>query len=257
MNKKVINISFICFLYFFFISTPFQILYSQETTISDSESYYDESLYTDLEEDYEADLISDPLEPFNRAMFYLNDKLYFYLLKPVAKGYSFVVPEPARERIGNGFYNLRFPVRFVNDLLQAKFKYAGVEFGRFVVNTTVGLLGLFKPADKISFLEDEPPAKDTDLTFGTWGIGNGFYIVWPIFGPNTARSTVGLVGDFFLHPITYVDPDWLSLTIKSEERLNDVSLRIGDYEQVKENALDPYAAIRNGYIQYRKNQLNK
>jgi len=114
---------------------------------------------------------------------------------------------------------------------------------------------LFKPADKISFLEEEPPAKDTDLTFGTWGIGNGFYIVWPLFGPNTARSTVGLVGDFFLHPITYVDPDWASLTIKSEERLNDMSLRIGDYEQVKENALDPYIAIRNGYIQYRENQL--
>jgi len=109
------------------------MLYAQETG-SDGASYYDEALYAELEEDYEGELISDPLEPFNRAMFYFNDKLYFYLFKPVAQGYSFVVPEVAREKISNGFYNLRFPIRFVNDLLQAKFKYAGVELGRFVVN---------------------------------------------------------------------------------------------------------------------------
>ena len=256
MSKKIRNVSLIYFLCFFFLTVPVFFLHAQQTN-SFSESYFDEALYDELDSDYEQDAISDPIEPFNRAMFYFNDKLYFYFLKPVAKGYSFVVSEPARERIGYGFYNLRFPIRFVNDVLQAKFKYAGVELGRFVVNTTVGLLGLFKPADKISFLAEEPPAKDTDLTFGKWGIGKGFYVVWPFFGPNTARSTVGLVGDFFLHPITYVDPDWLSLSIKAEEKLNDVSLRIGDYENVKENALDPYVAIRNGYIKYRDNQLNK
>jgi len=256
MSKKIRNLSLIYFLCFFFLSMPGQFLYAQQNN-SFSESYFDEALYDELDSDYEGDAISDPIESFNRAMFYFNDKLYFYFLKPVAKGYSFVVPEPARERIGYGFYNLRFPIRFVNDVLQAKFKYAGVELGRFVVNTTVGLLGLFKPADKISFLAEEPPAKDTDLTFGKWGIGKGFYVVWPFFGPNTARSTVGLVGDFFLLPKTYGDPDWGSLSRKAEEQLNDVSLRIGDYENVKENALDPYVAIRNGYIKYRDNQLNK
>jgi phospholipid-binding lipoprotein MlaA len=176
----------------------------------------------------------------------------------VAKGYNFVLPEVARERIDYAFNNVRFPIRFVNDILQAKFKYASVELGRFVINSTVGLLGFFKPADKISALE-EPPAKDTDLTFGKWGIGNGFYIVWPVFGPNTARSTFGLAGDFFLNPINplLIDPNWVPTVVKAEEQLNKTSLHLGEYENVKKNTLDPYVAIRNGYIKYRENQLYK
>jgi phospholipid-binding lipoprotein MlaA len=234
-------------------------VFSQENDVADNTSLYgNDEFWSDIGEDYPEDEVSiaDPIEPFNRAMFYVNDKLYFYVLKPVAKGYNFVLPEVARKKINNAFYNVRFPGRFVNDLLQLKFKYASVEFGRFVVNTTVGILGLFRLADKVSFLETPPP-KDTDLTFGKWGIGNGFYIVWPVFGPNTIRSTVGLAGDFFLDPITYIDPDWASLTVKTEGKLNDTSLRLGEYENFKENSMDPYVSMRNGYVKYRQNQLGK
>jgi phospholipid-binding lipoprotein MlaA len=255
MKNKINQLTLVYFFSFLLLFVSSQYTFAQSV---ENDSYYDEALYAELNEDYENETISDPIEPFNRAMFYINDKLYFYVLKPVAKGYNFVLPEQARERIDYAFYNVRFPIRFVNDLLQAKFKYAGVELGRFVINSTVGLLGFFKPADKIKSLE-APPAKDTDLTFGKWGIGNGFYIVWPVFGPNTARSTFGLAGDFFLNPINplLIDPNWVPTTIKAEEQLNHTSLHLGEYENVKENAVDPYVAVRNGYIRYRQNQLNK
>ncbi|MDY6820437.1 MAG: VacJ family lipoprotein [Deferribacterota bacterium] len=253
MRKIVKKLSKISLFMVVFVLFSNNILFAQY----DNNSYYSESLLEELDEEYtDEDVIADPLEPFNRAMFYFNDKLYFYLLKPVAQGYSFVVPEPIREHIDKAFYNARTPIRFVNDILQLKFDYAGRELGRFVVNSTVGLLGLFEPADKISFLE-EPPPKDTDLTFGSWGIGHGVYIVWPLLGPNTIRSTVGLVGDSFLYPINYIDPWWVPLTINSTEHLNRMSLKIGEYEDLKEQSLDPYTALKQGYIDYREEQLKK
>jgi phospholipid-binding lipoprotein MlaA len=195
--------------------------------------------------------MADPLEPFNRAMFQFNDKLYFWVLKPVAQGYNKVVPEVARGSVDHFFANLRFPIRFVSCLLQADFGCAGTELGRFAVNTVWGVGGLLDPASNEKL---DIPKRQADLgqTLGVYGLGPGFYIVWPILGPSSARDTAKVVGDYFLYPVSYINPWYQSLGVKAYEEVNDVSLSIGDYESLKEAAIDPYVALRDAYAQYRR-----
>jgi len=199
--------------------------------------------------------VADPIEPFNRAMYHFNDKFYFWILKPVAQGYKFLVPTPLRTGVKNFFYNLITPVRMVNCILQGKFYSAGTEFTRFVINSTVGMLGFVDPAQNYPMLK----AKEEDLgqTFGNYGIGNGCYIVWPFLGPSTLRDTVGMTGDLFLNPVNYVRPAEAALGITAYEKVNTTSFYIGDYEAIKEASLDPYSAIRDAYIQNRKKKTKE
>jgi phospholipid-binding lipoprotein MlaA len=200
--------------------------------------------------------IADPLEPFNRAMFQFNDKLYFWVLKPVAQGYGKVVPERARVSMSNFFSNLTTPIRFVNCLLQANLSGAATELGRFLVNTIWGIGGLMDPAASKD-IDLAKQAGDFGQTLGVYGLGQGFYINWPIFGPSSPRDTVGMVGDFFLHPFTYFISAWdTSVGIRAYEKVNTTSLSIGDYESLKEAAIDPYVAVRDAYVQYRLKQIN-
>jgi len=200
--------------------------------------------------------IADPLEPFNRAMYHFNDKLYFWVLKPVAQGYQKVVPEVARIGVSNFFTNLAFPVRFVNSLIQFDFSGATTELGRFLLNTLCGMGGLFDPAShkEINIAKRE---RDLGQTLGVYGLGQGFFIVWPILGPSSPRDTVGMVGDLFLHPLTYVNPWYDGTAAKGYGKVNDTSFKIGDYESLKEAAIDPYVAIRDAYVQYRMNMIRK
>ena len=200
--------------------------------------------------------IADPLEPFNRAMYHFNDKLYFWVLKPVAQGYSAVVPEGARVCVQNFFSNLAFPIRFVSCLLQANVSGAATEFGRTAVNTIWGIGGLLDPS---SGKELNLPKQDVDLgqTLGVYGLGQGFYIVWPILGPSSARDSVGLAGEYFLYPVSYLNPWYTPSVVRAYEEVNDTSLRIGDYESLKEAAIDPYVAFRDAYVQYRQNKVEK
>jgi phospholipid-binding lipoprotein MlaA len=199
--------------------------------------------------------VADPIAPFNRGMFYFNDKFYFWVLKPVARGYRYIVPTPVRTGVKNFFFNLITPVRMVNCILQGKFYSAGTEFTRFVINSTVGLLGFVDPAQNYPMLK----AKEEDLgqTFGNYGIGNGFYIVWPFLGPSTLRDTVGMAGDLFLNPVNYVRPVEASLGISAYEKVNTTSFYIGDYEAIKDASLDPYSAIRDAYIQNRRKKTKE
>jgi phospholipid-binding lipoprotein MlaA len=205
-------------------------------------------------EEKEITAIPDPLEPFNRAMFHFNDKLYFWVLKPVAQGYNKVVPEPARVGVKNFFSNLKFPIRFVSCLLRADFKGAATQLSRFVVNTAWGVGGFLDPSSSEQL---NIPKQDADLgqTLGIYGVGQGFYIVWPVLGPSSARDSIGIVGDFFLYPVSYISPwyDWLA--VRAYEEVNDASLSIGDYESLKEAAIDPYVAIRDAYHQYRQKKV--
>lgn len=200
--------------------------------------------------------IADPLESFNRAMYHFNDKLYFWLIKPVTQGYQKVVPEVARIGVNNFFTNLAFPVRFVNSLLQADFGGATTELGRFLLNTLCGMGGLFDPAshEEINLAKQE---RDLGQTLGSFGLGQGLFIIWPILGPSTPRDTVGMGGDLFLHPLTYINPWYDGTAAKGYEKVNDASFTIGDYESLKEAAIDPYVAIRDAYVQYRMNMVNK
>ncbi len=197
--------------------------------------------------------IADPFYPWNKAMFHVNDKLYFWALKPVAQGYSKVVPEDFRIAISNFFENLKAPVRFVNNLLQLKFKAAGEELARFVVNSVIGVGGLGDPAKTELGLKRHD--EDLGQTFGRYGVGHGFYIVWPLLGPSSARDTVGFVGDLFLTPTTYITPTADSLAVGGVNVVNRTSFRIGDYEDIIESAVDPYVSIRDGYIQHRNKEV--
>lgn len=206
--------------------------------------------YADDVNEKPAATIADPWEPFNRAMHTFNDKLYFSVLKPVAQGYSAVVPEPARVSVSNFFSNLRAPIRLVNCVLQANPIGAATELFRFMINSTVGIAGLFDPAggEEINLKR-----QDTDLgqTLGVWGFGQGIYIVWPFTGPSSLRDTVGVAGDYYLYPLSYLDPWYVWLGVRGYEAENEVSLRIGDYEAITEAAIDPYIAFRDAYVQYR------
>jgi len=198
--------------------------------------------------------IADPLEPFNRAMHQFNDKLYFWALKPVAQGYKVVVPEPARIGVKNFFSNLGFPARFLSCLLQADLSGAATEAGRFTINTIWGIGGLLDPS---SGKELDLQKQDTDLgqTLGVYGVGHGLYIVWPVFGPSSPRDSIILVGNYFLYPPWYIQPWYASLGVSVYELVNNTSLRIGDYEALKNAAIDPYVAFRDAYIQYRMKQV--
>ncbi len=200
--------------------------------------------------------IADPLEPFNRAMFHFNDKLYFWVLKPLGRGYGKVVPEGARVSVSNFFSNITFPIRFVNCLLQAKVRGAATELGRFIINTTLGIGGFFDPASGKRF-DLRKQNVDLGQTLGIYGLGQGFFITWPIFGPSSPRDTVGMIGDAFLDPINYLQPWEASTGVKAYDKVNGVSLRIGDYEALKEAAIDPYVAIRNAYAQHRQNKVKQ
>jgi len=200
--------------------------------------------------------IADPLEPFNRAMYHFNDKLYFWLLKPVAQGYGKVVPEAARVGVSNFFANLAFPIRFVNCLLQANFDGAAAELGRFMVNTLWGIGGLLDPASSKD-IDLSKQDEDFGQTLGAYGIGQGFFINWPLFGPSSPRDTVGLVGDAFLTPSSYLSPWYAGAGTRAYDRVNDTSLKVGDYESLKEAAIDPYVALRDAYVQYRLKKVNR
>ncbi|MCW7754149.1 VacJ family lipoprotein [Desulfobotulus sp. H1] len=241
----------IFFIVFFALAVP-----------ASAESYWDEdddAFFSEIEAEYAsapgAD-IADPLERLNRGIFIVNDRLYFWVLKPTATGWQKVTPSPVRTGIRNAFRNLAAPVRVVNQLLQGKGKAATAETGKFFVNTIWGIGGLIDASRQLPSLQ--VPSEDFGQTLGHWGIGNGFYLVLPVLGPTTARDGVGLVGDFFLQPTTYTSGDaraWAG--IKATEAVNATSFRIGDYEAIKDASLDPYTAIKNGYIQMRMKAVSE
>ena len=199
-------------------------------------------------------MVADPLEGFNRAVFVFNDKLYIYGLRPLTKGYARVVPTVARKGVKNFFNNLFFPIRFVNDLLQGKGEAAGMEFSAFFVNTTLGFGGLNDFAQKhVGIrLQDE----DFGQTLGSYGIGNGFYLLLPVWGPSSLRDAVGRAGDWLINPINYAEPWELCRGAWALEKVNWTSFHIGEYEAFKEASIDPYTALRNAYIQNRNALVN-
>jgi phospholipid-binding lipoprotein MlaA len=223
-----------------------------QSNLEEKDEFLDE-FESEFEE--KAVTVADPLSFWNRAMFYFNDKLYFWFLKPVAKGYKVVIPGVVRTGVRNFFSNIYTPIRLTSCVLQGKVKAGGTELVRFVVNSTIGIAGVADPAKK--YLKLDISDEDFGQTLGAYGIGNGFYLVWPLLGPSTLRDSVGMVGDRFLNPITYVKPVEASVAIWSFDKINETSLHIGDYESIKEAAVEPYEAFRDAYIQYRINKVKQ
>lgn len=199
--------------------------------------------------------IADPLEPLNRLMFNVNDVLYFWAVKPLAQTYKDLTPEDARVGIRNFFDNAATPARYVNCLLQGKNEAADTELRRFAINTTAGVLGFGDPALDQHGLK--PAEEDLGQTLAVCGLGDGFYVVWPLFGPSTARDSVGRVGDQFLNPLRYVDPIEVSVGLSVLRFTNATSFELGRYEVFKAAAVDPYIAMRESYIQYRDKKIRE
>jgi len=212
--------------------------------------YFPDDLY-DEEIEFQ---VPDPLRPFNVAMHHFNDRLYFWVLKPAAQGWETVVPEPARRGFRNFFNNLGFPARFTNALLQLKPEKAGGELGAFLLNSTFGVLGFRNLAKEL--YDYDPDAEDLGLTLGHYGAGPGFYLVLPVLGPSSFRDAIGRTGDAFLNPVYYLDPWELAGAARGTEIVNNTSFRIGDYEAIKDAALDPYEAFKSGFIQRREARIS-
>jgi phospholipid-binding lipoprotein MlaA len=195
----------------------------------------------------------DPWEGFNRKIFWFNDKLDIYLLRPVAVGWDFVLPDLVQTGIRNVFQNARFPIIFLNDLLQAKPVEAGQDLGRFVVHTTVGIGGLWDPAKRIGLTGNN---EDFGQTLGYWGVPPGPFLVLPILGASNPRDTVGLVADSatMVHPYFLV---WyISAAITTTNLINTRARYIEEIDENRASALDFYAFQRNAYMALRENLVN-
>lgn len=193
----------------------------------------------------------DPWEGFNRPMFSFNDKLDTYLLRPVARGWIFITPEFARTGLDNFAANLRFPITFTNDILQWKWRAAGEETGRFVVNTTIGLVGFFDVAQRWGL---ERQNEDAGQTFGKWGIPSGPYLVLPLLGPSNPRDTIGFAVDsvlavypFFVGAYPYITTGYAALTLVNQRARADA-----DIENFRKASLDYYVFVRDAYTQRRE-----
>lgn len=199
--------------------------------------------------------IRDPLSGYNRFMTKVNDKIYFWVLKPAATGYSAVTPRFVRRSANRFFKNLGFPIRFVNNVLQLKAKRAGVETGRFLINSTVGLAGLADPADRWFDLEAYP--EDFGQTLGVYGVGPGFHIVLPVLGPSNLRDALALVPDGYMKPTYYVEPAETAIALKAYNSVNYTSLHLGEYEGLKKDAVDWYIFLRNAYETNRQKKIEE
>ena len=210
----------------------------------------------------------DPWEPFNTSVFEFNRKLDKYALKPVAQGYDFIIPDFVQVGISNMFYNLRFPQRFLNNVFQGKVKGAGIEVGRFLLNTTVGYAGFLDLAKEIDLVT---PDEDFGQTLGFYGMKPGPYLVLPFLQPFTVRDFAGYVTDIFLNPINWLvapiievegipsliahknrtTTTLLQIGVRVGEIVNERSRNLEKFQGVEEATLDLYTAVRNAYLQSR------
>jgi phospholipid-binding lipoprotein MlaA len=202
---------------------------------------------------------ADPLSPFNEKMFTFNLKLDDWVLRPVASGYATIAPQPVRESVGRFFDNVRVIPRFANNLFQLKLVEASGEVARFGINTTIGLAGLFDPADSWFGLKEHP--NDFGLTIRYYNIPTGPYVMLPFFGPSTLGDTVGLVADGAMDPISYFVPWWVSVSVAAGQRaveaVNYRSLHLNQFEEADRYAIDLYGAVQDAYLQTRAHEVKK
>jgi phospholipid-binding lipoprotein MlaA len=216
----------------------------------------------------------DPWEPLNTKVFEFNRQVDRFILKPVAQGYDFVVPDLVQVGVTNMFYNFRFVPRFLNNLFQGKLKGAGIEVGRFLLNSTVGMAGFFDLAKEIDLVT---PEEDLGQTLGFYGVKPGPYIVLPLLPPFTVRDFAGFLGDVALNPINWMVAPiievegvpsviahknrmttmFVQLGVRVGEIVNERSSNLERFQGVEEATLDLYSAVRNAYLQKRANAVRE
>jgi phospholipid-binding lipoprotein MlaA len=200
--------------------------------------------------------VSDPLEGFNRAMFTFNDRLHRWVLEPTARAYTKVTPSMFRTGVSNFFNNLMEPARMLNCFLQGRFADGRDVLMRFLLNTTVGVVGIMDPAGY-----DKMPDHDVRFasTLKTYGSGSGPYLVLPFYGPSDVRGMFGLVGDTLATPLFWVlkDNTGAAIGVQGGNAVNKTSFRLGEYEKLLSGTLDPYVAIRDAYQQHQQLQFEQ
>lgn len=216
----------------------------------------------------------DPWESVNTKVFEFNRQVDRWVLKPVAQGYNFVMPDPVQIGISNVFYNLRFPSRFLNNVFQGKVRGAATEMGRFMLNTTFGLGGVYDVAKDMNITT---PEEDTGQTLGFYGVKPGPYVVLPLLPPFNVRDLIGFAGDIALNPVNWlvapiIEINGVPSVIAHKNRMtstmvqlggrvfeivNDRSLNLEKYQGVEEATLDLYAAVRNAYLQKRARAIRE
>ena len=204
----------------------------------------------------ESEPVHDPLEPFNTNVFTLNYNLDRYALKPVARAYSVVIAPDLQDSFANAFYNLGFASRFLNNIFQGKFDRAGTEMQRFLLNSILGVGGLFDVA-KYMFGIEAPPAEDTGQTLASYGVASGPYMVLPLLPPMTARDAVGYAGDIFMNPVNYFIPFVPNLGLNAGGRVNSRAINLDTFEGLEESTIDLYGAVRSGYLDRRAKDIEE
>jgi phospholipid-binding lipoprotein MlaA len=198
----------------------------------------------------------DPWEPFNEKMFEFNRNLDRYVLKPVAKAYNVVMPEPFQVMISNGFDNISFVPRLVNSALQGKWGGAGREVSRFLINSTAGIGGLFDPAK--DYWGIQKSREDFGQTLGFYGAAPGPYLILPFLEPLTVRDGIGKFVDTFMDPLSYYLPlFWDRLGMKLGDTVNERALNLDLYQGFEESVIDMYSAVRHGYLQRRERLIRE
>ena len=204
--------------------------------------------------------VSDPIEPVNRGVFWVNNKLDENILEPVAHGYADHVPSPIKKGIGNFFLNLRYPVYLVSDLVQFKFTQAAEHTGRFLLNTTAGLVGFIDVAKDCGLPDHE---EDFGIALAYYGVPAGPYLMLPFIGPSNLRDTTGLIIDSFLNPIYWVGRSNLSSDAKfaiaaGATAIKYVDIRAGLIDAIdtaKQSSVDYYLFVQGAYYQHRRGVL--
>ena len=200
---------------------------------------------------------NDPLEPTNRVFYSINNGLDTAIVAPVARGYRYVVPGFARNGIHNLLTNVSAPIVLANNVMEAKPRRAGDTFMRFLINTSLGVGGLFDVAKDFGY-----PAQDADfgITLALWGLPEGPFLFLPVLGPSNPRDATGFAGDLALDPFTWASfggvnalnyTDYILGAVDARERL------LGTVSQIKKTALDPYATFRSLYRQHRRAQIEE
>jgi len=221
---------------------------------SDAGAVENEAASDDVDWEEGESLVWDPFEPVNRGIFQFNETLDAWFMEPVASGWDFLMPVRVQLCIHNFFTHLTLPVRFANDVLQLKPLKAFEDTGRFVVNTLVGVGGLFDPASRLAGIPEHD--EDFGQTLGRWGVPPGPYLVLPLLGPSNPRDGVGL----FVDSLGAVQTFFLSFPILASaaavNAINDRSLTLEQVRAERESAFDFYAAVRTGYSQFRENRVH-
>ncbi|RKE34129.1 phospholipid-binding lipoprotein MlaA [Paraburkholderia sp. BL23I1N1] len=196
----------------------------------------------------------DPLEGLNRTIFTVNDKLDQYALKPVARGYVFITPQPVRDSVTNFFSNIGDVYIAANNLLQLKITDGVEDIMRIVINTVFGVGGLFDVATLAKLPKHD---NDLGLTLGHYGVPAGPYLVLPLFGPSTVRDAVGSIGNYYVNPLSYIHPDGLSWALYGLNVINTRANLLGASDVLEGAALDKYSFVRNAYLQRRQYLLSE